>query len=415
MRTTAVLGCAWGDEAKAKIVDVLAQDADYIIRFQGGNNAGHTILTDGKQYIFHLIPSGILYPQKNCVLGPGVVIDPYKLISEIESLQEAGINFENRFFIDPRAHLVLPIHLELDAWQESNQEQISIGTTRMGIGPCYADAVARLGVRFGDLFQKDYLLERLQNIYLHHNFSPEMIDDTYTELVNAGQKLKPYLKQIQYLWQENGDQRLLFEGAQGTLLDVNFGSYPYVTSSHTIAGGIGAGCGYFRKVDRIIGVFKSYYTRVGEGPFPTELFDETGNKIRIQGNEYGSTTGRPRRCGWFDAVAAEYAIQINQADEIALTLLDVLSGFSELKICVSYRIAGEKLTEFPYNSRILSQVEPEFITLPGWNEDISATRTFEALPQKAQDYVLTIEELLNRKISIISVGADRSQTIFKKR
>lgn len=413
MSSTAVLGCAWGDEAKAKIVDVLAKDADYIVRFQGGNNAGHTIILEGEKYVFHLVPSGILYPGKKCALGPGVVIDPFELISEIEGLKNKGIIFEERFFIDPRAHLVLPVHKEMDGKHESDTTQTKIGTTKRGIGPGYSDATARVGIRFGDLYEKEYLIERITNLFHYHDIPQSNIGSTVENLVEAGKILKPFIKQIPYIWQTIKDENILFEGAQGSLLDVSFGTYPFVTSSHTIAGGIAIGSGYAKPVDQIVGVFKSYYTRVGEGPFPTELLDETGEKIRIQGNEFGSTTGRPRRCGWFDAVAAKYTTMINNIDEVALTLLDVLTGFETLKICVGYRLNGERLTEFPYNAKKLNHVETEFIELPGWKEDITGITNFNDLPENAKQYVFTIEELLGKKISMISVGPDRKQTIFR--
>ena len=413
MGSTAVLGCAWGDEAKAKIVDVLAKDADFIIRFQGGNNAGHTIRLNNDKYIFHLVPAGILYPDKICLLGSGVVIDPFELISEIEALKNKGIKFDNRFFVDPRAHLILPIHKEMDGTSEADKNQTRIGTTKKGIGPSYADAVARTGIRFGDLFQEDHLIERLANNYHYHNYDQNGVQAMAENLVEAGKILQPYLKQILYLLKENKSKNLLFEGAQGSLLDVNFGTYPYVTSSHTIAGGIAVGCGFPDKIDRVIGVFKSYYTRVGEGPFPTELKNEIGDQIRIQGNEYGATTGRPRRCGWFDAVAAQYASLLNGLDEVALTLLDVLSGIETLNICIGYRLNGNKLTEFPYNAETLANAIPEYIQLPGWQEDISGIRDFSKLPNNARNYVSILEDLLGKKITIISVGADRSQTIFR--
>lgn len=413
MSSTAVLGCAWGDEAKAKIVDVLARDADYIIRFQGGNNAGHTIKLNDEKYVFHLVPAGILYPGKICVLGSGVVIDPFALITEIEGLKNKGIIFENRFFIDPRAHIVLPLHKELDGNSEANNNQTKIGTTKKGIGPCYADSIARVGIRFGDLFEEELLLERLANNYYYHEYAQNGVQAMTENLMEAGKILKPFLKQVPYMWKKNMNKNLLFEGAQGTLLDVNYGTYPFVTSSHTIAGGIAIGSGFAGKIDKVIGVYKSYYTRVGEGPFPTELLNETGEQIRIQGNEYGSTTGRPRRCGWFDAVAANYTAMLNGVDEIALTLLDVLFGIETLNICIGYRYNGQKIYEFPYNTKTLAEVIPEYIQLPGWKEDISNITDFSKLPENARNYVSTIEDLLGIKISIVSVGAERSQTIFR--
>ena len=413
MYSTAVLGCAWGDEAKAKIVDVLAKDADYVVRFQGGNNAGHTIKLIDKKFVFHLVPSGILYPEKTCLIGGGVVIDPFQLLAEMDGLKAQGISFENRFFIDPRAQIVLPLHRELDGKAESDSKQTNIGTTKRGIGPCYSDAIARYGIRFGDLFDKEYLRERLENIIRFHNFPISQVDNVLNELTAILEKLKPFLKQIPYLLNEVTDKNILFEGAQGALLDVTFGTYPFVTSSHTISGGIAIGVGFGKKVDRVVGIFKSYYTRVGKGPFPTELHDETGNKIRIQGNEFGSTTGRPRRCGWFDAIAAKYTAMLNGIDEIAFTLLDVLSGFDTLKICIGYKIGDTVTNEFPPSAKALEQAIPQYIELPGWDDDITGITEYNKLPLNAQKYIAKVEELIGKDITIVSVGPERGQTIFR--
>ncbi len=414
MHSTAVLGCAWGDEAKAKIVDVLAKDADYIIRFQGGNNAGHTIKINNKKYVFHLVPSGILYPEKICIIGSGVVIDPFQLIEEINDLESKGISFENRLYIDPRTQIVLPLHIELDGKQENDTEQVKIGTTKKGIGPCYSDVVSRIGIRFGDLFEKEYLIQRLNNLFSFHGRKSPNAEALAAKLMEAGKRLQSYLKQIPYLLRKVSNKKLLFEGAQGSLLDIYFGTYPFVTSSHTIAGGISVGTGYSTKIDRIVGVYKSYYTRVGEGPLPTELLDEIGERIRVRGNEYGSTTGRPRRCGWFDAVAAKFTAMINNIDEIALTLLDVLSGMDKLKICTKYNIDNQLTDEFPYSANTLYKAKPEYIELEGWKEDISDIRDYNKLPENAKKYILKIEEILKLKVSIVSVGPNRSQTIFRE-
>jgi adenylosuccinate synthase len=414
MCSTAVLGCAWGDEAKAKIVDVLAKDADYIIRFQGGNNAGHTIKINNKKYVFHLVPSGILYPKKICIIGSGVVIDPFQLIEEINDLESKGISFENRLYIDHRTQIVLPLHIELDGKQENDTEQVKIGTTKKGIGPCYSDAVSRIGIRFGDLFEKEYLIQRLNNLFSFHGRTSQNAKALAVKLIEAGKRLQPNLKQIPYLLRKVSNKKLLFEGAQGSLLDINFGTYPFVTSSHTIVGGIPVGTGYSKKINRVVGVYKSYYTRVGEGPFPTELLDEIGERIRVRGNEYGSTTGRPRRCGWFDAVAAKFTAMINNVDEIALTLLDVLSGMDKLKICTKYNIDNQLTDEFPYSANTLYKAKPEYIELEGWKEDISDIRDYNKLPENAKKYISKIEEILKLKVSIVSVGPNRSQTIFRE-
>lgn len=412
MSSIAVLGCIWGDEAKAKIVDVLASDSDMIIRFQGGSNAGHTICVGKDKYVFHLVPSGILHPDKVCVLASGVVIDPFELINEIENLKKSNVVFDNRLFIDSRAGIVLPIHKELDAGFEEKCADKQIGTTRRGIGPCYSDLIARTGIKFSDLFDRSYLKSRIENLYKYHKKETENLDSLLDKLIEAGIYLKSCITQVPYLIENYSDKKILFEGAQGTLLDIYFGSYPYVTSSHTMAGGISVGSGISpHKIDKIIGVYKSYFTRVGEGPFPTELFDATGDKIRKQGNEFGSTTGRPRRCGWFDLVAAKYTAMINGVDEIAITLLDVLSGFDTIKICTEYKIDNQLTNEFPDSANNLARVEPQYIELEGWHEDISKIRKYEDLPQAAQNYVKTIEKELGVKASIISVGPRRDQTI----
>jgi len=413
MFSTAVLGCAWGDEAKAKIVDVLAKDADYVVRFQGGNNAGHTIKLKEKKFVFHLIPSGILYPGKTCLIGSGVVIDPFQLLAEMKGLKAQGISFENRFFIDPRAQIVLPLHQELDGKAEANNKQTNIGTTKRGIGPCYSDSIARYGIRFGDLFDKEYLRERLENIMRFHNYPISRVDNILNDLTAITEELKPFLKQIPYLLNEVTDKNILFEGAQGALLDITFGTYPFVTSSHTISGGVAVGAGFGKKIDRTVGIFKSYYTRVGKGPFPTELHDEIGNKIRIQGNEFGSTTGRPRRCGWFDAVAAKYTAMLNGIDEIAFTLLDVLSGFEIIKICTEYKIENTVTNEFPHSAKALELAIPQYIELPGWNDDITGITEYNKLPTNAQKYITKVEELIGKNITMVSVGPERGQTIFR--
>lgn len=416
MPSKAVLGCVWGDEAKAKIVDVLAGDADVIVRFQGGNNAGHTIKLNGEKYVFHLIPSGILYPEKVCVLSAGVVIDPFQLIDEMESLEKRGVSFTGRFFIDPRASVVLPLHRDLDGRAESDTRQTKIGTTKRGIGPCYSDAIARLGIRIGDLYHREHLTARLQNIFTYHKIEQPPSETLIQELMLAGQRFKPFLKQIPYYLDEqySADREILFEGAQGSLLDVTFGTYPFVTSSHVISGGISVGAGFSpKRIDTIVGVYKSYFTRVGEGPFPTELNNEIGEQIRIQGNEFGSTTGRPRRCGWFDAVAARFTAMVNGVDEIALTLLDVLSGFDTIRICTHYRIDETTTSEFPADTNALTRAVPQYLELPGWQEDIAGIRTYNELPRQAREYVSTVEQLLNRPVTIVSVGPERAQTIHR--
>ncbi|MBN1326641.1 MAG: adenylosuccinate synthase, partial [Candidatus Cloacimonetes bacterium] len=342
------------------------------------------------------------------------VIDPFSLLEEIKSLQDQGIDFTNRFLIDPRAGVVLPLHQILDTSEEDISAENKIGTTRRGIGPCYSDLIGRRGIRIGDLYDPTYLRERISRLYKFHDHPTTELNLLLDRLHTAAAQLKPFLQHIPYYLWNIRYKKILFEGAQGTLLDVIFGTYPYVTSSHTLVGGISIGTGFpVKGIKKIIGVYKSYFTRVGEGPFPTELHDQTGSLIREKGNEFGSTTGRPRRCGWFDAVAARYSAIINGVDEIALTLLDVLSGFQTIKICTSYLLAGESSTVFPANTRDLFHAEPQYLELPGWEEDISGLRNYNDLPRAARDYLETLEELLERKISMISVGPDREQIIFK--
>jgi len=419
MAVHAVLGCLFGDEAKAKIVDVLAEDFDIIIRFQGGSNAGHTVIFGGQKYVMHLIPSGIFYPDKLCVLGSGVVINPFELEDEMKSLTDQSILFKDRFYIDERAAIVLPLHISLDKKSESLHGNNMIGTTQRGIGPCYADSASRIGIRMADLADQNTLSQKINLLYsAHHEHITDYDLSLLVESLHSFYlRISPHLINLPYAidsWLAQ-QKKILFEGAQGTLLDIYFGTYPYVTSSHTIAGGIAACAGFPpNKIDDMIGVVKSYFTRVGAGPLPTELSDQTGDFIRERGHEYGATTGRARRCGWFDAVAAKYSVMINGVDSIALTLLDVLSGLQTLKICVEYSISAEQkpVNFFPANTQTLEKVTPQYIELQGFSEDISGCKTWDELPHNAQNYVKKIEELLGVPVKIISVGPSREQTIF---
>ena len=422
MPVTVVLGALWGDEAKAKIVDALAVNMDAIVRFQGGCNAGHTVVHGDKTYKFHIIPVGILDPKMICIIGNGVVINIERLLQEIEEIESKGIHLADRFFISSQAHVTLPIQTYLDELGEKLSGKQAIGTTKSGIGPTYSDKAARLGLRMGDLLDKEYLEYRLSNLIENkrdmlgswlENIS---LDDSVEMLYDIGIQLKPYICNtpcmINKLIREN--KNILFEGAQGTLLDIDFGTYPYVTSSNTTIGAALTGAGINpRSIDRIIGVMKAYFTRVGNGPFPTELHDEIGEYIRERGHEYGTTTGRPRRCGWFDAVAARFSAMLNGFDEIALTLLDVYSGLDTIEICTGYTLDGLELEEYPVETRLLKLVQPTYISLPGWKENITSVKKFEDLPENVQTFVHTIEELLSIPIKIISVGAERSQTIFR--
>ncbi len=417
MSSVAVIGGFFGDEAKAKIVDVLAKDADIVVRFQGGNNAGHTIKLGDNKFVLHLVPSGIFYEKTVCVIGSGVVLDPFGLKDEMEVLKKGGIVFQNRFFIDPRTHIVLPLHKELDKRKEDKASGSKIGTTGRGIGPCYTDKATRIGIRMLDILKPDILAHKLTALYKFHEVEIAASDMKYLlkNLLICGDYLIEYIAQVPYLLDDYYRQgkMILFEGAQGTLLDIDYGTYPYVTSSKTISGGIASNLGFPpQKIDRIVGVFKSYITRVGNGPLVTELKDVTGDRIREKGNEYGSSTGRPRRCGWFDAVAARYSTMINGFDEIALTLLDVLQGFKTLKICQAYSLNGKIYDQYPADTECLESVEPIYLELPGWEEDLSVLRSYSELPENARNYIKEIERLLSVRVSIISVGPEREQTIF---
>lgn len=415
MSTIAILGCMWGDEAKAKIIDYLGDSADYVVRFQGGSNAGHTIVVDGRKYVFHTVPSGILYPKTKCLIGAGVVIDPKSLVEEIKELEDSGLDFAKRLVIDDRAGLVLPLHQELDRNNEELLASAKIGTTGRGIGPAYADLTSRVGIRLGDLAHPAYLRQRIKELYRFHglHLASNDLKEILDSLKASWQVLKKYCMPIEHILHEArlSGANILFEGAQGTLLDRIWGSYPYVTSSCTIADAIGIGSGFSaRYLDEVLGIFKSYATRVGEGPFPTEIHGDLAEQIRQQGNEFGSTTGRPRRIGYFDAVLAAYSSRINALDGIAVTLLDVLSGIEELKICVGYEYKGKTLISPPSHPLELNKVTPQYISLPGWEDDISAIRSFAALPPTAKKYIDAIQDLLEVPVKVISVGKDRSQT-----
>ncbi len=421
MSAIVIVGAQWGDEGKGKITDYLARTADVVVRYQGGNNAGHTVVVADQEYKLHLIPSGILYKDKICMIGNGVVIDPEILIQEITYLQKRGINTEN-LRISGGAHLIFPYHKLLDAADEDRKGSNKIGTTRRGIGPAYMDKSARIGIRLIDLLSKDIFEEMLTRNLAEKNhvldrvygIEPLSKDKILQEYLEFAEIIRPYLADTSLLIHEAicDKKKVLFEGAQGTLLDIDFGTYPYVTSSHPIAGGacIGAGVGP-TKIDRVIGVSKAYTTRVGSGPFPAELMDETGEFIRERGHEYGTTTGRPRRCGWFDAVILRYAVRLSGLDSIAFTKMDVLTELKTIKICNGYRYNGEILKEFPQSIAILAECEPVYEELDGWDEDITSITNYDDFPVNAKKYLARISELIGIPISIISVGAERGQTI----
>ena len=424
MSVKIVVGSQWGDEAKAKIVDYLAVDADYVIRFQGGANAGHTVIVNGNEFIFHLIPSGIIYPGKICIIGNGVVLDPTSLLEEIEELKKRGIDVEGRLFISQKTHLVMPYHKLLDQATEKHKGKNSIGTTGRGIGPAYRDKAARVGIRIVDLLNRDVFVSKLENNLREANelltkiygygYEPLNINEIVDAFLEFDRKIDPYVKDISVLLNDafKADKNILFEGAQGTLLDIDHGTYPYVTSSNTIAGAacIGTGIGPTH-VDDVIGVMKAYTTRVGNGPFPTEFDDDFAKKIRDIGGEYGATTGRPRRCGWFDGVIGKYAAILNGLSSLAITKLDVLDSLPEINICTKYNYNGKIIHNFPADNEILQSLDPIYETHPGWKEPTSHIRRYKDLPSNARSYLERISEIVDTPIAYVSVGSDREQTI----
>ncbi len=421
---TAVVGLQWGDEAKGKVVDLLSDSHDIVVRFQGGANAGHTVTVDGRQLKMSLIPSGVLHTGVIGLIGNGVVVDPEALFQEMEQCRDAGVDVEKQVRISDRAHLILPYHKAEESILEHQAEGARIGTTLRGIGPCYQDKVGRrFSIRVGDLLHPSWLRERLERAVAHKNrvlaamgseerFSAEALFETCR---SWAERLRPYIvDSVEFLHEAVAQgRRVLFEGAQGTLLDVDHGTYPYVTSSNSSMSGIAAGSGIpARWVTHAIGVVKAYTTRVGSGPFPTELDNELGERIREAGNEFGTVTGRPRRCGWFDAVAARYSAKICGVDSLAVMLLDVLTGFEELAICVAYLYQGRELRTVPSHPDVLRQCEPVYELVPGWSEDITGARSFGELPERARQYLRRIEQLVGVPIAIVSVGPERSETIW---
>ena len=417
-----IVGAQWGDEGKGKVTDLMADRASVIVRFQGGNNAGHTIVRDGEEFKFHLIPSGILHADKLCVIGNGVVIDPKVMLSELDGLRRRGISVAN-LRISANAHMIMPYHVMLDTAGESKLGKLSIGTTRRGIGPCYADKAARLGIRLQDLLDEKILRKKIMAALEPKRLSlrpyekdPALDLHTITEEYLAyGHQLEPHIADTARLCWEALDagENVIFEGAQAALLDLDHGTYPFVTSSNPTAGAacIGSGVGP-RDIDQVWGVAKAYATRVGMGPFPTELFDETGQMMLKRGNEYGTTTGRERRCGWLDLVALRYAARLNTMDALVITKLDVLSGFDTLKVAVRYRSSeGAVLDHFPYHQSILHSATAEYQEFPGFGEDISGCRTESELPQAARDFLAFVEEFVGVPIRLIGVGPGRDQVI----
>ncbi len=421
MAVVAIVGGHCGDEANGKIVDHVAEKATIVARFSGGDNAGHTVINPYGEFRLHLVPSGIFNAQVTCIIGNGVAINPTVLLQEIADLQSHGVS-TSRLFISDRAHLIMPYHTLLDALEEETRSKDALGTTHRGIGPVFADKIARLGIRTGDLLDNDVFRGRLssalelKNTILTKVYGapPLSLEEIYDQYCRFGEQLAPFIRETSSMIRAAAakGEFVLLEGAQGALLDPDFGTYPYVTSSSPLAGAgcIGAGLGP-REIDRVVGVFKAYNTRVGAGPMPTELKDETGDLIRTKAHEYGATTSRPRRCGWFDAVAGRFSVQINGLSDIALTHLDIYDGFRSVKICTAYEFNGEILTSFPADVATLEQCRPIYEELEGWQGSISGTRRFEKLPAGARKYVSRLEELLACPISLVSVGPGREQVI----
>jgi adenylosuccinate synthase len=420
MSSVVVVGTQWGDEGKGKITDYLSQNADIVARYQGGNNAGHTIKFDGVTYKLHLIPSGILLNEKICVLGNGMVIDPKAFVEEIVYLEERNISTTN-LKISNRAHVILPYHVILDSLQEEEKGENKIGTTKKGIGPAYMDKAARTGIRVVDLLDKEVFRAKLEQNVIEKNrllkqiygIDPLKVDVILDEYYEYGQVMAEYVCDTSFLLNDALDQgkRVLFEGAQGVMLDIDQGTYPFVTSSNPIAGGVTVGSGVGpTKISRVVGVSKAYTTRVGDGPFPTELHDELGQKIREIGREYGTTTGRPRRVGWFDSVVVRHARRVSGITDLSLNSLDVLTGIEYLRICVAYQYKGEVTKEFPASLEVLAECVPVYEEMPGWTEDITGVKSLHDLPINARHYLERISQLTEIPLSIFSVGPDRTQT-----
>ena len=425
MKTVAIVGSQWGDEGKGKVIDFLATQADVVVRGQGGNNAGHTLVVDGKKFALRLIPSGILNSNTINVIGNGIVFDPKGFFEEIEMLESNGISTKN-IKISDRAHIVFPYHKELDGLAEEARGDNKIGTTKKGIGPCYMDKTERSGIRVCDLMDKEIFAKKLKlqvdakNKLVTGVYGKEAMfdfDEIYNEFIVYAEKMRPYVEDTTVIVYDaiKANKKVLFEGAQGTLLDLDLGTYPFVTSSHPTSGGfaVGAGVGP-NMIKDVVGIVKAYTTRVGEGPFVTELFDETGERIRTQGREFGTVTGRARRCGWFDAVIVKYAARVNGITSISFMLLDVLTGFDKIKICTAYKMGDKIINNFPASLEDLAKCEPVYEELDGWNEDLTNIEKFEDLPENAKKYIARIEELIDVNIDLVSVGPNRTQTIIRR-
>jgi len=426
MSTVVITGAQWGDEGKGKIVDILTEDADYIVRYQGGHNAGHTVVIGDSKFVLHLIPSGILRPGKKCVIGNGVVIDPQALLAEIDGLLEKVIAVSENLLISGRAHIIMPYHRAIEKESEKQKGSLKIGTTGRGIGPTYADKMARVGVRVADLLDKEVFREKLKtniqemNYFLDRLYGAKgfVVEEIYDEYTGYAERLRDFITDTAVLLNRvlREGKNVLFEGAQGTHLDVDHGTYPYVTSSNATSGGACTGTGVGpTKIDKVVGVVKAYTTRVGSGPFPTELNDATGEFLRDKGREFGATTGRPRRCGWFDAVATRYAADVNGFTGMVLTKMDVLDDLDEIRICTGYRYQGKQYTDMPSQLNVLEECEPVYETIQGWKAATAGLSKYDALPLNAKKYVERIQELIGVDVDIISTGFRRNETIVLRK
>ena len=421
-RSVVVIGTQWGDEGKGKIVDWLTDEVAAVVRFQGGHNAGHTLVIDGEKTVLHVIPSGILHDKVNCVIGNGVVLEPHELLKEVHALEARGVPVRDRLKISPACPLILPHHVQLDLAREEARGSKKIGTTGRGIGPAYEDKAARRGLRLGDMFYWPSFADKLAEVMEYHNFmltnfyKKPSVDfaETLAQCASIAEQIKPMVADVVPLlhgYRENGDN-LLFEGAQGAMLDVDLGTYPFVTSSNTTAGGTAVGSGFGPTyLDYVLGITKAYATRVGSGPFPTELFDATGDRLAERGHEFGSTTGRPRRCGWFDAVALRQAVLINSISGLCLTKLDVLDGLETIRICIGYEEPEDSVGNINFGSEYYAGVKPIYEDVPGWQESTLGVNELDKLPDAAQNYIQRIEQSVGAKVAMISTGPDRHETI----
>ena len=421
MSTVVISGAQWGDEGKGKIVDYLAAQADTVVRFQGGSNAGHTVSVGGEEYKLRLLPSGILYKGTTCIIGNGVVVDPQCLLEEIDNMQKRGVDTSG-IRLSNRAHVVMPWHKLIDELGENLRGENKIGTTKRGIGPCYIDKADRIGIRVCDLIDREEFSKKvrgvlkIKNLLLEkiYNHAPLVAEEIISEYEAYAERLRPFVCDTISLLNSQVDagKKILFEGAQATMLDIDYGTYPFVTSSHPISGGVGIGAGIApKKIDKVVGVVKAYCTRVGEGPFPTEQLNAIGDKLREAGHEFGTVTGRPRRTGWLDACVVKYAGQLSGTNYMAVTRLDILDGFDEIKMCTAYKIGGEVLNEIPASLKVLANVEPVYETFAGWKTDISKIRRYEDLPANAKKYLERMAQVTGIALGIVSVGPNRDQTI----